>query len=99
MSGPGRSRPQGPENAIRDPPIRARIGDVWFDAWFGDAIPHADEDGVYILAVRSAFMADHINNQFSRILAGLLGRREVRAEFHAFAKVAAHKRKQAEGAP
>ena len=77
--------------------IAARIGRVEFDCWFRDAIPHSDKNGVYVLAVPSAFHAERVNSQYSRILAGILGRREVRAEFHEFAKVAAYKRKQAGG--
>ncbi len=106
----GAAHPAAPEDqdgAGGDPPvktlwrereaaIRAKIGDVDFRNWFTDAIPHADEAGVYILAVRSPFMVAQINGQFARILAGVLGRREVRAEFHDYARIAAHNRKQRE---
>ncbi len=81
----------------REEAIRARIGNVQFNCWFCDAIPHADEDGVFILAVPSRFYADNINNRYSRSLAGILGRKEVRAEVHDYARIAAHKRKQVEG--
>ena len=92
--------PDPPVNALwrdREAAIRARLGTVEFDAWFGDAIPHSDDGEVYVLAVPGPFQADRINGQYSRILAGMLGRREVRAEFHPYAKVAAHNRKQAGG--
>lgn len=81
----------------REETIRARIGNVQFNSWFCNAIPHADEDGVFILAVPSRFYADYINNHYSRNLAGILGRQEVRAEVHNYARLAAHKRKQVEG--
>lgn len=91
--------PAPPVNALwrdREAAIRARLGTVEFDAWFGDAIPHSDDGAVYVLAVPGPFQADRINGQYSRILAAMLGRREVLAEFHPYAKVAAHNRKEAE---
>ncbi len=81
----------------REEAIRAIIGNVQFKSWFCNAIPHADADGVFILAVPSRFYADYINNHYSRSLAGILGRKEVRAEVHDYARIAAHKRKQVEG--
>jgi hypothetical protein len=81
----------------REATIRARIGNVHFNSWFREAIPHADEDGVLILAVPSQFYADYINNHYSRNLAGILGRQDVRAEVHDYARIVAHKRKQVEG--
>lgn len=93
--------PAPPVNALwreHEAAIRARFGDFDFKTWFADAIPHADKDGVYTLAVPSPFKADMINRQYSRTLASILGRRDVRAEFHPYAKAAAHNRKQAGGA-
>jgi len=100
-SGEDGERPDPSVDALwreREETIRSRIGDVQFSCWFCDAIPHADEDGIFVLAVQSRFYAESINNLYSRILAGLLGRREVRAEVHDYARIAALKRKQVEGA-
>ena len=91
--------PAPPVNALWrecEAAIRARIGDLDFDCWFVDAIPHADKADAYVLAVPSRFIADKIENGFSRILAGILGK-PIRTEVTDYAKAAAHRRKQAGG--
>lgn len=79
--------------------IRKSVGSVCFRNIFEKAIPHADDGAVFVLAASSPFVADFINREYSHRLASLLGRREVRAEFHPYAKRAAQQNGRRERSP